>query len=69
MIVLGLLALAFWVFNWKASKEGLSGADMNAYPSQTNRSELSLIEKDLNAMDVANFDGDLVSLDKEISGQ
>ena len=69
LIILGLLALAFWVLNWKASKDGVSGADMNTYPSQTNRSELSLIEKELNATDVNNLESDLANLDKEISAQ
>lgn len=63
LIILGLLATAFWVFNWNA----LPPYSFNLFSGGSSQNELSSIEKDLNSTDVINLDSDLASLETEIN--
>ena len=63
LIILGLLAAAFWAFNWRS----LPPYTFYTQPGQQNQNELSSIEKDLNSTDVNGLEIDLANLEAEIN--
>ena len=70
IIILGLLALALWMFNWRLPEIPPIPLGNNTSSLKTqNTAELSSIENDLNATDINNLTSDLPNLDKEISAK
>lgn len=64
LIVIVLLAMAFWIFNWRNMQESQNGDIIPMQKIQS--SDISAVEKDLNAMDVSSLDSELSPMEKDI---